>query len=88
MEKKSSEKVEDLDEEEYKIKDEYRDQGKISTQTLVLYIKASGYKCFIIMIIFNFVMQASRSFIDFWLKSEISDEPNQIFVALNGWFNN
>ena len=33
-------------------------------------------------------MQASRSLIDFWLRSEISDYPNQIFVLLYLFFNN
>ena len=33
-------------------------------------------------------MQASRSLVDFWLKSEISSYPNLIFITMDSWFDN
>lgn len=33
-------------------------------------------------------MQGTRSFIDFWLQSEVSPHPNYIFVKINDFFGN
>jgi len=76
-----------LDEGEDEINEEYRNQGKISKETFLIYIRACRYWAFMMLIIFTFFMQASRSLIDFWLRSEISDYPNQIFITIDGWFN-
>ena len=70
------------------INEEYRDKGKISTETFLIYVKACKWPLFIFLVVFSGLMQASRSAIDFWLRSEISDYPNQIFITIDSWFNN
>ena len=70
------------------INEEYRDKGKISTETFLIYIRACRWPLFILLVVFSALMQASRSAIDFWLRSEISDYPNQIFITIDSWFNN
>ena len=56
--------------------EEYRNQGKISSKTYTSYIRASYYSLFYGSIFFSLSMQACRSLVDFWLKSEISSYPN------------
>ena len=70
------------------INEEYRDKGKISTETFLIYVRACKWPLFILLVVFSALMQASRSAIDFWLRSEISDYPNQIFITIDSWFNN
>ena len=56
-------------------------------ETFLIYIRACRYWAFALLFGFTILMQASRSVIDFWLRSEISDFPNQIFITVDHWFN-
>lgn len=81
MKKKQSSKnpnheVTELNNPDQEANEEYRDKGNISSDTFITYFKACSIPILAIMIIFNFIMQGSRSLIDFWLRSEVS--PNKI----------
>jgi ABC-type multidrug transport system fused ATPase/permease subunit len=52
--------------------EEQREQGGISDETLTSYFRAMGYPLLILLLVFNFSMFGSMSFIDFWLRAYIT----------------
>lgn len=52
---------------------------------MLFYLKETTFTLGILTIVFNFLMQASRTTIDFWLRSQVT--PNDTaFRALDEYF--
>ena len=52
-----------------KIEEEQREQGSIKWETILSYLKSASLTLICVLFLLNLGMQATRSLIDFWLRS-------------------
>jgi len=68
-EKISHEEPSNKDQQGSEINIEEQERGEIKFKSIKLYISSMGYSIFAFIFLTAFLMQASRAFYDFWLKS-------------------